>query len=372
LQTGFGIARTGVRDDGQNVSIQEIAIMDIRKESFGKTKDGKEVFLYTLSNGKNSTVKITNYGGIVTSLLVPDKSGRVDDIVLGFDSLERYLSGHPYFGCLIGRYGNRIGGARFQLNGKEYVLAANEGRNHLHGGNIGFDKVVWNAAEMQQGDGVGLRLTYLSKDGEEGYPGNLDCTVTYSFNDKNELSIDYSATTDRPTVVNLTNHSYFNLKGAGNGDILDHTIMIRAEKFLPVDGESIPTGELRAVKDGPMDFTQPRTIGSRIREVAGGYDHNYVLAEQSPRAFSPAALVTAPDNGRKMEVSTTEPGIQFYTGNFLDGTIKGKGGKIYPKHAAFCLETQHFPDSPNRPAFPSTVLNPGEMYRQQTTFRFIA
>jgi aldose 1-epimerase len=346
--------------------------MGVRKESFGKTKDGKEVFLYTLINGNNSTLKITDYGGIVTSLRIPDKSGKMDDIVLGFDTLDPYLAGHPYFGALIGRYGNRIAKARFQLNGKEYVLAANEGRNHLHGGIVGFDKVIWNASEIQSGGAVGLRLTYLSKDGEEGYPGNLDCTVTYSFNDTNELSIEYSATTDRPTVVNLTHHSYFNLKGAGRGDILDHHMMIRAEKFTPADSESIPIGELRAVAGSAMDFTQPRTIGSRIQEVTGGYDHNYVLAEKAPRALSMAAVVTAPDDGRTMEVWTTEPGIQFYSGNFLDGTIKGKGGKIYTKHGGFCLETQHFPNSPNQPAFPSTVLNPGETYRQQTMYRFIA
>jgi aldose 1-epimerase len=346
--------------------------MSIRKESFGKTKDGKEVFLYTLENGNNSTVKITEYGGIVTSLLIPDKSGRMDDIVLGFDTLDPYLAVHPYFGALIGRYGNRIAKARFQLNGKEHVLAANEGRNHLHGGIVGFDKVVWNGSEMQNDGAVGLRLTYLSKDGEEGYPGNLNCTVTYSFNDKNELSIDYTATTDRPTIVNLTHHSYFNLKGAGSGDILDHQMVIRAEKYTPTDSESIPTGKLKAAAGSAMDFTQPRAIGSRIQEVTGGYDHNYVLSEKAPRALSLAAVVTAPDNGRKMEVLTTEPGIQFYSGNYLDGTIKGKGGKIYSKHGGFCLETQHFPDSPNQPAFPSTVLNPGETYRQQTIYRFTA
>ena len=268
----------------------------------------------------------------------------------------RTLPGIPYFGALIGRYGNRIAKARFRLNGKEYVLAANDGRNHLHGGIVGFDKVVWNASEIQNGGTSGLRLTYHSKDGEEGYPGNLDCTVTYSFNDRDELSIDYTATTDRPTVINLTHHSYFNLKGAGSGDILDHHMMIRADKYTPADLESIPTGELRAVAGSAMDFTQPRIIGSRIQEVTGGYDHNYVLAEKAPRALSLAAVVTAPDNGRKMEVLTTEPGIQFYSGNYLDGTIKGKGGKIYTKHGGFCLETQHFPDLPNQPAFPSTVL----------------
>lgn len=346
--------------------------MSVRKESFGKTKDGKEVYLYTLTNGNKSTVKITEYGGIVTSLLVPDKSGRMDDVVLGFDALDPYLAVHPYFGALIGRYGNRIAKAKFSLNGEEHLLAANDGRNHLHGGIAGFDKVVWNGLEIENGGAAGLRLTYRSKDQEEGYPGNLDCTVTYTFNDRNELSIDYSATTDRPTIVNLTHHSYFNLKGAGSGDVLDHHMMIRAEKYLPADSESIPTGELKAVAGSAMDFTHPRTIGAGIDAVAGGYDHNYVLAEKAPRALSLAAAVTAPDNGRKMEVLTTEPGIQFYSGNYLNGTIKGKGGKIYSKHGGFCLETQHFPDSPNQPAFPSTVLNPGETYRQQTIYRFSA
>jgi aldose 1-epimerase len=345
--------------------------MTIQKEFFGKTKDGKEATLYTLVNGDGSTVKITNYGGIVTSLFVPDKTGKREDIVLGFDSLDGYLSGQPYFGALIGRYGNRIAKAKFSLNGKEYKLAANDGRNHLHGGRIGFDKVIWNASETRNAGGVGLTLTYRSKDGEEGYPGNLDCEVTYRFTDKDELSIDYSATTDRPTVVNLTHHSYFNLQGAGNGDILDHEIMIQAARFTAADPELIPTGELKAVAGSAMDFQQPRKIGSRIKEVAGGYDHNYVLADK-PRALSLAARVTAPDSSRTMEVFTTEPGIQFYSGNFLDGTIRGKGGKLYPKHGALCLEAQHYPDSPNQPAFPSTVLNPGEKYHQQTIYRFFA
>jgi len=344
--------------------------MDIRKESFGKTKDGKDVFLYTLTNGGNSSVKITNYGGIVTSLLVPDKRGELEDVVLGFDTLDKYLAGHPYFGALIGRYGNRIAGSKFSLNGKEYRLAANEGRNTLHGGIVGFDKVLWNASEFQDGGADGVRLTYLSRDGEEGYPGNLECTVVYSFNDKNELSIDYSATTDRPTVVNLTQHGYFNLKGAGNGDILDHRIMIQAREFLPVDSESIPTGERKAVAGTVMDFTQPRIIGERIGAVTGGYDHNYVLAD-GPRALSPAASMAAPKNGRCMEVFTTEPGIQFYCGSHMHGNIRGKVGKTYSTYGGFCLEAQHFPDSPNQPSFPSTVLNPGERYHQLTVYKFL-
>jgi aldose 1-epimerase len=343
--------------------------MGIQKESFGKTKDGKEVFLYTLENAKKSILKITNWGGIVTHLLVPDASGKLEDIVLGFDTLEPYLSRHPYFGALIGRYGNRIGKAGFTLNGKPYKLSANEGKNQLHGGFTGFDMVAWEAEELPSGDG--LKLTYLSKDGEEGYPGNLACTVQYVFNDKDELSIEYTATTDKPTVVNLTNHSYFNLKGAGNGDILDHLVTIKADKYTLVDAEQIPTGELKAVKGSVMDFNQPRVISEGIEE-AGGYDHNYVLSETSPRPLSLAAAVTAPGNGRKMEVLTTEPGVQFYTGNNLSGTDKGKGGKTYPKHGGLCLETQHFPDSPNQPSFPTTVLKPGETYHTQTIYRFSA
>ncbi|MFN2299392.1 MAG: aldose epimerase family protein [Anaerolineales bacterium] len=343
--------------------------MGIQKESFGKTKDGKEVFLYTLENAKKSVIKITNWGGIVTHLLVPDASGKLDDIVLGFDTLEPYLSRHPYFGALIGRYGNRIGKAQFTLAGKQYKLSANEGKNQLHGGFTGFDMVAWEAEELPSGDG--LKLTYLSQDGEEGYPGNLACTVQYVFNDKDELSIEYTATTDKPTVVNLTNHSYFNLKGAGNGDILDHSVTIKADKYTLVDAEQIPTGELKAVAGSVMDFNQPRVISEGIEE-AGGYDHNFVLSETSPRPLSPAAAVTAPGNGRKMEVLTTEPGVQFYTGNNLSGTDKGKGGKTYPKHGGLCLETQHFPDSPNQPSFPTTVLKPGETYHTQTIYRFSA
>jgi aldose 1-epimerase len=343
--------------------------MGIQKESFGKTKDGKEVFLYTLENAKKSVIKITNWGGIVTHLLVPDASGKLEDIVLGFDTLEPYLSRHPYFGALIGRYGNRIGKAQFTLEGKQYKLSANEGKNQLHGGFTGFDMVAWEAEELPSGDG--LKLTYLSKDGEEGYPGNLACTVQYVFNDKDELSIEYTATTDKPTVVNLTNHSYFNLKGAGNGDILDHLVTIKADKYTLVDAEQIPTGELKAVKGSVMDFNQPRVISEGIEE-AGGYDHNYVLSETSPRPLSLAAAVTAPGNGRKMEVLTTEPGVQFYTGNNLSGTDKGKGAKTYPKHGGLCLETQHFPDSPNQPSFPTTVLKPGETYHTQTIYRFSA
>jgi aldose 1-epimerase len=343
--------------------------MGIQKESFGKTKDGKEVFLYTLENAKKSVIKITNWGGIVTHLLVPDASGKLDDIVLGFDTLEPYLSRHPYFGALIGRYGNRIGKAQFTLAGKQYKLSANEGKNQLHGGFTGFDMVAWEAEELPSGDG--LKLTYLSKDGEEGYPGNLACTVQYVFNDKDELSIEYTATTDKPTVVNLTNHSYFNLKGAGNGDILDHSVTIKADKYTLVDAEQIPTGELKAVAGSVMDFNQPRVISEGIEE-AGGYDHNFVLSETSPRPLSLAAAVTAPGNGRKMEVLTTEPGVQFYTGNNLSGTDKGKGGKTYPKHGGLCLETQHFPDSPNQPSFPTTVLKPGETYHTQTIYRFSA
>ncbi len=343
--------------------------MSIVKEAFGKTAEGREVFLYTLTNKHNLTAKITNYGGILTSLLVPDKKGNIDDIVLGFDNLKDYLSGHPYFGALIGRFGNRIAKGRFVLNGKEYKLAVNDGENHLHGGIKGFDKVIWDAEEVKDKNCAGLKLTYLSRDMEEGYPGNLTCVVNYLLTDDNELSIDYEAKTDKPTVVNLTHHSYFNLAGAGNGDIMDHLMKIQADKIAAVGKGLIPTGELTDVKDSAMDFTKEKSIGSRIKEVEGGYDHNFVLNRKGSK-ISLAAKVTDPKSGRTMEVYTTEPGLQFYSGNFLDGSIKGKGGNAYGKYAGFCLEAQHFPDAPNQQNFTSTVLNPDEKYKQQTIYKF--
>jgi len=348
----------------------ETAKMSIIKSDFGKTKEGQPVDLYTLTNARGMTVKITNYGGIVTSLKVPDKNGRLADVVLGFDTLDQYLEGHPYFGALVGRYGNRIARGKFTLNGTEYKLATNNGENHLHGGIKGFDKVVWNAGIVKKENEVGIKLSYLSKDGEEGYPGNLTAVVLYTLTNDNELKINYEAETDKPTPINLTHHSYFNLKGAGNGDILGHLLTVAADRFTPVDEGLIPTGELKSVKDTPMDFTVPRTIGERINQVKGGYDHNYVLNGWDG-SLKQAAKAVESLTGRVMEVWTTEPGLQFYTGNFLDGTITGKDGKVYDKHYGFCLETQHFPDSPNKPGFPSTILEPGEKYTHTTIYRFL-
>ncbi|MGE5604813.1 MAG: aldose epimerase family protein [Bacteroidota bacterium] len=345
--------------------------MKLIKEPFGSLKEGKEVSLFTLQNQGDMTVKIITYGGIITSILTPDQNGNTDDVVLGFNSLEDYLGGHPYFGALIGRYGNRIAKGKFILNGKEYRLAVNDGKNHLHGGLVGFDKVVWDAEELRNDAEVGVRLTYFSKDGEEGYPGNLRTTVTYLLNDQNELTIAYQATTDQPTVINLTNHAYFNLTGEGSGNILDHEALINADRYAAVSADLIPTGELVSVKGTAMDFSTPKKIGIEIDQVKGGYDHNYVL-NKTNNELSLAAKVFEPKSGRTLEVFTTEPGVQFYTGNFLDGTLIGKAGKPYGKHAGFCLETQHFPDSPNQPEFPSTLLNPGDIYQQMTIYKFSA
>jgi aldose 1-epimerase len=359
-----------VTRDSEDTQKGETTKMSIIKSDFGKTKEGQPVDLYTLTNASGMTVKITNYGGIVTSLQVPDKNGKFDDVVLGFDTLDQYLEGHPYFGALVGRYGNRIAKGKFTLNGTEYQLAANNGENHLHGGIKGFDKVVWNAEMVKKENEMGVKLSYLSKDGEEGYPGNLTAVVTYVLTNDNELIINYKAETDKPTPVNLTHHSYFNLKGAGNGDILGHLLTIDADRFTPVDEGLIPTGELKSVKDTPMDFTVPKAIGERIDQVKGGYDHNYVLNGWDG-SLRLAAKVVEPLSGREMEVWTTEPGLQFYTGNFLDGTITGENGKVYNKHYGFCLETQHFPDSPNKAGFPSTILEPGEKYTHTTIYRFL-
>lgn len=354
-------------------SPQKTSEAKIMKQGFGKTQEGATVELYTLRNAKGVQVSITNYGGIITSLVTPDRRGQPGDIVLGFDTLEGYLKGHPYFGAIIGRYGNRIGQARFMLDGVEYKLAKNDGDNHLHGGLKGFDKVVWHAREYADTAGHHLALHYRSRDGEEGYPGNLDVNVVYTLNDDNQLRIEYTATTDKPTVVNLTNHSYFNL--AGEGDILGHVLRINADSFTPVDKGLIPTGELRPVKGTPFDFTTPTAIGARIHaddeqlRFGRGYDHNFVLRGQAG-TLREAAEVYEPRSGRLLRVLTTEPGIQFYSGNFLDGTLRGKGGRVYGHRSGFCLETQHFPDSPNKPQFPSAVLRPGQTYRSTTVFEF--
>ena len=347
----------------------------ITKANFGKTADGQNVDIYTLTNKRGTEVKITNYGGIITSLKVKDRNGKLDDIVLGFDNLDAYLKGHPYFGALIGRYGNRIAKGRFTLNGHEYKLAVNNGENHLHGGIKGFDKVVWTGREMKTNAGPAVVLTYLSKDGEEGYPGNLNVRVVYTLTNNNEIKIDYAATTDKDTVTNLTHHSYFNLAGEGNGDILNHLVTINANRFVPTDAGSIPTGELRKVAGTPFDFLKPMAIGARINQddeqlkLGNGYDHTWVINGRAG-TMRLAATAYEPGSGRVLQVWTTEPGVQFYTGNFLDGTLTGKSGKVYARRNGFCFETQHFPDSPNQPSFPTTTLRKGQTYKSTTIYRF--
>jgi len=348
----------------------------IDKQPFGKTVDGVAVDIYTLKNANGVEARITTYGGIVVSLRVPDQKGKFDDVVLGYDNLDGYLKNNgPYMGALIGRYANRIAKGTFKLNGVEYHLAVNNGPNHLHGGLKGFDKVVWTGKALRVPNGAALKLTYQSKDGEENYPGNLSVAVIYTLTDANELKIDYSATTDKRTVVNLTSHSYFNLAGQGNGDILKQQLMINANRFTPTDAGSIPTGELRRVQGTPFDFTRLTEIGARIDQddeqlkFGNGYDHNFVLNKQGKR-LTLAATAYEPTTGRQMEVYTTEPGIQFYAGNFLDGSITGKAGKVYNRRYGFCLEAQHFPDSPNQPKFPSVVLSPGQRYTQTTIYKF--
>lgn len=328
--------------------------------------------LYSLANANGMKMDVTNYGGRIVTLFTPDKTGKLGDIVLGYDSLKEYLTGNLYFGSLIGRYGNRIAKGKFSLNGKEYQLALNNGANALHGGPKGFHQVYWKIVSSSPNS---VTMTYRSVDGEENYPGNLDVTVTYTLTDANELVIDYEAKTDQETVVNLTHHSFFNLASAGSGDVLNHEMTINANEFTPVDSTLIPTGELRKVKGTPFDFSAPRRIGEQIDQsdeqlkFGKGYDHNFVLRKKA-NEFSLAASVTEPGSGRTMEVWTTEPGLQFYSGNFLNGKDVGKGAKAYPFRSAFCLETQHFPDSPNHSNFPSTVLKPGETYKQKTVYKF--
>lgn len=349
---------------------KETRIMSAKTEEFGKMPDGKIVNLYTLTNTNGIRAKITNYGAILVSLEVPDRDGNLADVTLGFDTLDGYLKEHPYFGAIVGRYANRIGGAKFVLKGTEYKLAANNGPNHLHGGIKGFDKVIWRLEDVRsESNEAVVKLAYVSEAGEEGYPGNLACSVTYTLTENNELKISYEAETDETTVLNLTNHSYFNLAGQGTCDILGHELILNADKYTVVDEGLIPTGENRSVKDSPMDFTAPTSIGARIGQVEGGYDHNYVL-NSSGGSQALAAKVYEPTSGREMEVYTVEPGVQFYTGNFLDGSLTGKGGNVYKKHYGFCLETQHFPDSPNKPDFPSVVLEPGQKYTTVTVYKF--
>lgn len=338
----------------------------ITKAAWGNT-DGKDVFLYTLTNAKGMQVKITTYGGIVTSWVAPDKNGKTSNIVLGFDSLSGYLAKPPYFGALVGRYGNRIAKGKFKIDTAVYTLATNNGANHLHGGLKGFDKQVWDATTTSDSVPT-LLLSYISKDGEEGYPGNLKVAVRYTLTDNDELKIEYDATTDKATPVNLTNHSYFNLTGDAANTILDHTLMIAADNYTPVDSSLIPTGEIKGVKGTPFDFTSAKKIGRDIGAVKGGYDHNWVLNKKDSSLQKVAELSDAV-SGRSLEVYTMEPGLQFYTGNFLDGTFKARDGKPINQHAALCMETQHFPDSPNEPKFPTTILKPGEKYHTVTVYK---
>jgi len=345
----------------------------VLQSHFGNLPDGTAIDLYTMTNAKGMIVKFITYGGIITELHVPDRNGKLADIVLGFKSLDGYLAGHPYFGALIGRVGNRIAGGRFTLEGKEYRLATNDGANHLHGGTAGFDKKVWAVMEVPAADGVAVRLSRTSPDGEEGYPGTLNVSVIYTLTNDNALRLDYAASTDKPTPVNLTSHSYFNLAGEGSGDILGHEVMLAADRYTPADNQLIPTGVIAPVAGTPFDFTNPTAIGTRINDVPapppGGYDTNYVV-NGSGKGPVLAARVRDPKSGRVMEITTTEPGIQFYTGNFLDGTLTGKAGQPYRKHAGLCLETQHFPDAVHHLSFPTIILGPGRPLASRTEHRF--
>ena len=357
------------------ILLSNCGTVKITKAPFGKTGDGQAVDLYTLSNPSGMKAKITNYGGIVTELHVPDKNGDNGDVVLGYDKLSSYIEASPYFGCITGRYANRIAKGRFTIDGNEYKLATNNGDNHLHGGVAGLDKKVWSAKEVKGVGRAGIEFSYLSPDGEEGYPGNLHCKVTYWLTVQNEIEIQYEATTDKSTHLNLTHHSYFNLAGAGSGDILDHEVELFADKFVPTDATNIPLGELAPVKGTPFDFLTPHKIGARIGEknqqlkVGLGYDHNWVI-NSTGKGIELAARVTEEKSGRVMEVLTDQPGIQFYTGNFLDGSNVGKGGNVYKHRNAFCLETQKFPDSPNNASYPSSLLEPGQTYRHVCIYRF--
>ncbi|MFN8486282.1 MAG: aldose epimerase family protein [Caldilineaceae bacterium] len=346
--------------------------MNTNRQPFGQMPDGTAVDLFTLTNDHEVTVNITNYGGIIVAVTMPDRQGKIGDVVLGFDTLAEYIDHNPFFGALCGRYANRIANAQFTLDGVTYQLAQNDGPNTLHGGRRGFDKVVWEATETSDAESASIKLTYLSKDGEEGYPGNLMVAVTYTLNNQNELRIDYAALTDKPTILNLTNHSYFNL--AGSGDNLNHVLQLNADRFTPVNSTLIPTGVLQPVEGTPLDFRQPHAIGERIGQpyeqlqLGRGYDHNWVVNGASG-ALRLAATAWEQSTGRRLDVYTTQPGIQFYSGNFMTDGV-GKNGVPYHWRSAFCLETQHFPDSPNQPQFPTTVLRPGEQYAETTVFKF--
>ncbi|MCE9555778.1 MAG: galactose mutarotase [Planctomycetes bacterium] len=350
----------------------------VTRETWGKA-DGQEVFLYTLTNKHGLEAKITNWGATVTELRVPDKDGKPDDIVLGFKTLDGYLKGDgkssnpAYFGGIIGRYCNRIGNASFKLEGKEHSLAANNGKNHLHGGKKGWDKLVWKSEPAKAADGAAVRFTLTSPDGDEGYPGKVDAAVTYVLTDDNALRIEYEATTDKPTPLSLTNHSYFNLSGESSGSILDHEVELKSDRYAAFGDGGVPTGELKSVEGSPLDFRKATKVGQRIDQLKGepgGYDHNYVLRDKKSDKPQPAASVYDPKSGRTLDIDTTEVGVQFYTGNYLDGSLASKSGTKYQQHAALCLEPQFFPDSPNKPDFPSPILKPGDTYRQVTVYRF--
>lgn len=348
----------------------------MHKESFGKTPDGQAVDLYTLRNKNGMEVAITNYGADIVRLKVPDRHGSIADVVLGYDNLEGYIRDKAYFGATIGRYGNRIAHGKFTLNGHVYNLPKNDGDNTLHGGTSGFNKRVWKVKDVSTPGAAALEMSYLSKDGDEGFPGNLSVTVRFTLADDNSLKIEYAATTDKDTVVNLTNHSYFNLAGQGQGNILGQQLMLRASRFTPINAGLIPTGQILSVKGTPLDFTKSTAIGARINDnyeqlkLAHGYDHNFVLDAKAARKPALAARAYDPGSGRVLEIWTTQPGVQFYSGNFLDGTVAGKGGVKYPFRSGFCLETQHFPDSPNQPKFPSTELKAGRWFRSTTIYKF--
>ncbi len=356
------------KEQATDSTTAEQVAANIKKEPFGTAPDGQEVSLYTLSNKNGVTVKITNYGAIVTSIITPDKDGKMGDVVLGFDNVKGYIPNDPHIGGVIGRYANRIAKGRFAIDGQEYKLATNNGPNHLHGGNIGFDRVVWQAEEMPEQNAI--KLTYVSKDMEEGYPGNLTATVVYTLTEDNSLRIDYTATTDKATPVNLTNHSYFNLSAGADKDILNDVVQINADKYTASDKDLIPTGELVPVKGTPYDFTEAQPVGTRINNLQGyGYDLNYVINNGGDE-LTHAATVFDPTTGREMEVLTTQPGIQLYTAYHLDGSLTGKNNTKYNRYAGLCLEAQHYPDSPNQPKFPNTVIKPGETYQETTIYKF--
>ena len=373
---GLGIGLATVLGCSSTVEKPGKETGSISKSAFGTAPDGQPVELYTLRNSKGAEATIMTYGGIVTTLKMPDNKGQYADIVLGYDNLDGYLKVSPYFGALIGRYGNRIGGAKFTLEGQTYNLATNDGPNCLHGGNRGFDKVVWKVVQADVGpQGPELELSYYSKDGEEGFPGNLDVTATYTLTQDNELRLDFTAHTDKATVANLTHHSYFNLAGQGNGDILGHEVYVNSDEITPVDAVLIPTGQLQPVEGTPFDFRTPTAIGARIDsdneqlKFGKGYDHNWVINKPMGQ-LGLMARVTESSCGRVMEVFSTEPGLQFYSGNFLDGSITGKGGQVYKHRYGFCMEPQHYPDSPNKPNFPSVALKPGETYHNTIIYKF--